>query len=227
MKNKSYIGISFIILIFGILVIPKIIDRAKGGDILDDNRLNKVKGKKSDLVSFAKAPEFSFINEEGEKIPSDFYRDKVYLVEFFFTTCPTICPKMNENMKKLDSVFGNRRDFGIASITINPNVDTPEVLKAYKKRYGITNTNWNFLTGDQDVIFDLAKKFEVYVGENADVAGGFEHSGLFALMDKEGVIRSRKDQFENPILYYRGVKEGESEAQVMELIKDIEKLLKE
>lgn len=87
--------------------------------------------------------------------------------------------------------------------------------------------NWNFLTGDQDVIFDLAKKFEVYVGENAEVAGGFEHSGLFALMDKEGVIRSRKDQFENPILYYRGVKEGESEAQVMELIKDIEKLLKE
>lgn len=227
MKNKSYIGITFIILVFGIIFIPKIIDKVKNEDIVEDNRLNKVAGKKSDLVVFDKAPRFSLTNEEGKKITSDFYKDKVYLVEFFFTTCPTICPKMNINMKKIDSVYGNRRDFGIASITINPANDTPKVLKAYKEEYQIENSNWNFLTGDKEVIFQLADAFKVYAGENKEVAGGFEHSGLFALIDKDGVIRSRKDTQDNPILYYRGVKEGESEAQVYELIKDIEKLLKE
>lgn len=227
MKNKSYIGISFIILVFGIIFIPKIIDRVKNKDIVKDERLNTVRGKKSDLVVFDKAPRFSLTNEEGRNITTDFYSDKVYLVEFFFTTCPTICPKMNVNMKKIDSVYGNRRDFGIASITINPEYDTPKVLKAYKEEYQIDNSNWNFLTGNKETIFQLAEAFKVYAGENKEVAGGFEHSGLFALIDKNGIIRSRKDTQDNPILYYRGVKEGESEAQVYELIKDIEKLLKE
>ena len=227
MKNKSYIGISFIILVFGIIFIPKIIDRVKNKDIVKDERLNTVRGKKSDLVVFDKAPRFSLTNEEGRNITTDFYNDKVYLVEFFFTTCPTICPKMNVNMKKIDSVYGNRRDFGIASITINPEYDTPKVLKAYKEEYQIDNSNWNFLTGNKETIFQLAEAFKVYAGENKEVAGGFEHSGLFALIDKNGIIRSRKDTQDNPILYYRGVKEGESEAQVYELIKDIEKLLKE
>ena len=227
MKNKSYIGISFIILVFGIIFIPKIIDRVKNKDIVKDERLNTVRGKKSDLVIFDKAPRFSLTNEEGRNITTDFYNDKVYLVEFFFTTCPTICPKMNVNMKKIDSVYGNRRDFGIASITINPEYDTPKVLKAYKEEYQIDNSNWNFLTGNKETIFQLAEAFKVYAGENKEVAGGFEHSGLFALIDKNGIIRSRKDTQDNPILYYRGVKEGESEAQVYELIKDIEKLLKE
>ena len=227
MKNKSYIGISFIILVFGILFIPKIIDRVQNKEIVKDDRLNTVSGKKSDLVVFDKAPHFNLTNENGKQVSSDFYTDKVYLVEFFFTTCPTICPKMNVNLKKIDSVYGNRRDFGIASITINPAHDTPEVLKAYKEEYEIENSNWHFLTGNKDTIFELAEAFKVYAGENPEVAGGFEHSGLFALIDKNGVIRSRKDAQQNPILYYRGVKEGESEAQVYELIKDVEKLLKE
>ena len=227
MKNKSYIGISFIILVFGILVIPNIVDRIGNNEIVQDDRLNKVVGKKADLISFSKAPYFSLKNSSNELISTDFYKGKVYLVEFFFTTCPTICPKMNENMKKINEVYQARNDFGIASITINPAYDTQEVLKKYKAKYEITNPNWNFLTGDQEVIHKLAKAFEVFVGENKEVPGGFEHSGLFALIDKSGRIRSRKDSFDNPILYYRGVKEGESEAQVYELIRDIEKLLKE
>jgi protein SCO1/2 len=227
MKNKSYIGISFIILVFGILVIPNIVDRIGNNEIVQDDRLNKVVGKKADLIPFSKAPFFSFKNSVNEPISNDFYKGKVYLVEFFFTTCPTICPKMNENMKKINEVYQARNDFGIASITINPAYDTQDVLKKYKAKYEITNPNWNFLTGDQEVIHKLAKAFEVFVGENQEVPGGFEHSGLFALIDKSGRIRSRKDSFDNPILYYRGVKEGESEAQVYELIRDVEKLLKE
>lgn len=130
-------------------------------------------------------------------------------------------------MSRINDVFGNRRDFGIVSITINPEHDTQEVLKKYKQQLGVTNKNWNFLTGDHDVIYSLADQFKVYANKNEAVAGGFEHSGLFALIDKDGFIRSRKDQYDNPILYYRGVKEGESADQVNELIRDIEKLLKE
>ena len=148
MKNKSYIGISFIILVFGILVIPNIVDRIGNNEIVQDDRLNKVVGKKADLISFSKAPFFSFKNSVNEPISNDFYKGKVYLVEFFFTTCPTICPKMNENMKKINEVYQARNDFGIASITITPAYDTQEVLKKYKAKYEITNPNWNFLTGD-------------------------------------------------------------------------------
>lgn len=228
MKNKSYIGISFIILIFGIFAIPKIVNKVKDGEIVGSNRtMNFGEREKSDLVEFSQAPSFSFLNEEGKTVDNKFYENKVYLVEFFFTTCPTICPIMNQNMSRINDVFGNRRDFGIVSITINPEHDTQEVLKKYKQQLGVTNKNWNFLTGDHDVIYSLADQFKVYANKNEAVVGGFEHSGLFALIDKDGFIRSRKDQYDNPILYYRGVKEGESADQVNELIRDIEKLLKE
>lgn len=208
MKNKSYIGISFIILIFGIWAIPKII----------------AKFQKSDLVEIGPVPTFELTDQNNKKISDKDYLGKVYVVEFFFSTCPTICPKMNQSMLQLQDEFYGNPSFGLASITIDPEHDTPKVLKEHADLLGVKHYNWHFLTGDKKYIYDLANKgFNLFAGENYEAAGGFEHSGLFALVDKEGKIRCRKDVQGNPILYYDGL-----EAEGVQAIKeDIKKLLEE
>jgi protein SCO1/2 len=208
MKKYSYIGIAFIILIFGIYAVPKIV--------------NKFKIPK--LVTVGKVPAFEFTNQDGKLITNSFYGGKVYVVEFFFTTCPTICPKMNENMLKIQNEFYGNQDFGIASFSINPKYDTPLILKEYAKSHGATLKNWNFLTGDQDIIYELANTgFTLYAGEDSNAEGGFEHSGMFALVDKQGNIRSRMDEYGNPIAFYDGL----DPKGVQQIKEDIKILLKE
>src|SRR5690606_28822476 len=99
-----------------------------------------------------------------------------------------------------------------------------QVLKAHAEQLGVKSSNWHFLTGEKDYIMNLSNKgFNLYAGENVQADGGFEHSGLFALIDKNGNIRSRKDQHGNPILYYDGIEpEG-----VKAIQRDIAILLKE
>jgi protein SCO1/2 len=227
LKNKSYIGISFIILLFGIYAVPKIIDRMQNNDVVKGDRLDKVAGSKNDdskLVKIGPAPKFELVNQDNKKITNETYKGKVYVLEFFFTTCPSICPKMNLSMLAIENTFFGNPNFGIVSITIDPTHDTPSVLKAHAKLLGVKSSNWNFLTGDKQYIFDIANKgFNLYVGENSKVTGGFEHSGLFALVDKNGYIRCRKDDFGNPILYYDGLdKKG-----VRDIQQDINILLKD
>lgn len=244
MKNYSYVGISLVILIFGIIFIPKIIDRINDDEVVSSDRLNQPRLKNAkntgEALSYIvldgekkRAPEFEFINQHGETISNEDYKGKVYLVEFFFTTCPTICPIMNKNLVEIQDVFKGQDDFGIASFSIDPAHDTPEVLAEYAQNYGIDSPNWNLMTGDRSDIYKLANEgFGLYAGEDADAAGGFAHQGMFALVDQEGFIRSRKDQFGNPLIYYRGsvernksVARGEEEPQIDILIEDINKLL--
>ena len=244
--NYSYIGIAFIILLFGILFVPKIVDRVTNGDI---SRKESRSDQKQPLDTFKssglafienngtkrKVPEFSFTNQYGKTITNKDYDGKVYVIEFFFSTCPTICPRMNNNLVTIQNTFKGFENFGVASFTINPEYDTPEVLKTYAETYGITNTNWHLLTGDKAEIYKLANEgFYIYAAENSSIEGGFEHSGNFALIDKNGFIRSRKDDFGNPIIYYRGIvsedegadDNGEVE-QISILKEDIRKLLNE
>jgi len=243
-NNKSYIGITFIILVFGIFAVPKIIDRISNDGITDGNRLNKVKvgiqstNADSGLVRFSKVPDFNFRNQDSLVLDNSFFDGKVYVVEFFFTTCPTICPIMTQSMLQIEDKFGDLDDFAIASFTINPVYDTPSVLKEYTVTHGIKSKNWQMLTGNHDDIMKLANNgFNLYAAMEDKAPGGFEHSGMFALVDKDGFIRSRKDEYGNPILCYRGITEtskdelGEvidtSHHQLTELKQDILKLLKE
>lgn len=227
LKNKSYIGISFIILVFGIYAVPKIIDRIQNNDIVKGDRLDKISNTStntSNLVKIGPAPMFELLNQDNVKVTNDTYKGKVYVLEFFFSTCPTICPKMNQSMLGIEKIFFGNPNFGIVSISIDPQHDTAAVLKAHRELLGVKSSNWNFLTGDKKYIFDLANKgFNLYAGENKKVTGGFEHSGLFALIDKKGNIRCRKDDYGNPILYYDGLeKKG-----VRDIQQDIAILLKE
>lgn len=211
MKKNSYIIVAFIVLIFGIWALPKIV--------------NKFSNKT--LIKFEKVPPFEFTNQDNKLISNKNFDGKVYVVEFFFTSCPSICPKMNESMVKLQQEFYGNPNFGIASISIDPTHDTPEILKAYAKELGATLKNWHFLTGDKDVIYTFSNDgFKLYVGENEKAEGGFEHSGLFALIDKEGYIRSRVVKIgdnKNPIKFYNGLEPKE----IQWLKEDIAQLLKD
>lgn len=211
MKKNSYIAVAFIILIFGIYTVPKIIDRFQG----------------TELMIFEKVPSFEFINQDSVAVSQKNFEGKVYVVEFFFTSCPTICPKMHESMLKLQKEFYGNPEFGIASISIDPKRDTPAVLKEYANKKGATLKNWYFLTGEKDSIYNFSNNgFKLYAGENKDVEGGFEHSGLFALIDKQGYIRSRtveNGDMVNPIKFYNGLDPKEVEW----LKEDIAVLLKE
>lgn len=241
-KNYSYIGISFIILVFGIIFIPKIVDRIQNRSITENDRLN-VKtddDNQSDLVFLEinnerkKVPEFSFTNQDGKTITNKDYLGKVYVIEFFFTTCPTICPRMNRNLVEIQNEFQEFKNFGVASFTINPDYDTPEILKAYAATYGITNPNWHLMTGNQEAIYKLANEgFNLYTAVDTEVEGGFEHSGNFALIDENGYIRSRVVNG-NPLIFYNGIISEEEKVddegineEISILKEDIAKLLKE
>ena len=243
--NYSYIGISFIILLFGIIFIPKIINRISNKDInrTDESRSKGIvvntensKEKKEDLEYLVingerkKVPEFSFTDQNGNTITNKDYLGKVYVVDFFFTTCPTICPRMSRNMVIIQDAFKDESDFGIASFSINPDNDTSEVLKTYADNYGVTNPNWHLMTGDKEDIYKLSNiGFNIFVDTD-----NFEHSGDFALVDKEGYLRSRKDAFGNPKIFYKGViseqekmDEDGNEQEITIIKEDIAKLLRE
>ena len=225
-QNYSYIGITFVLLVFGIIFIPKIISRIQGDQIVDMDRhnLEHAAHKDLDLATIGPAPEFQLTNQRGELLSSASLNGQIYVVEFFFTTCPSICPIMTQNLLKVQSAFADEPGLSLISITINPTFDTPEVLSDYAKKYGITHPNWHLLTGEQDKIYAIANKgFNLYVGPGAAIDGGFEHSGFFALVDDQGMIRSRYDQYGNPIIYYDGLEAQ----QVSKLINDISVLLKE
>lgn len=244
-RKKTYIGIAVVVLIFGILVLPNIFERIKNNTAVESTRLNVAnidrkespKGQLSYITINGKdrrVPEFKFINQEGDTITDKDYRGKVFLVEFFFTRCKTICIPMNANLVEIQNVFKEDPNFGIVSFTIDPEHDTPEVLQEYATRYGVTDPDWNFLTGNREEIHKLATEgFNLLAQENPDLEDDFQHSGLFALVDQNGFIRSRMDNFGNPLIYYRGfvppgteVQEGEETSQIDILIEDIKLLLK-
>jgi protein SCO1/2 len=229
MKAK-YIGLFAVILIFGIIFVPKIHDRIVNNTVVDNTRMSTSKSQDADVVvdtsktllALQEVPPFDFINQDSEGITNDFYKGKVYVVEFFFSSCTTICPIMNRNMLQVSQEFANQENFGIASISIDPSFDTPQVLKAYANRYNATHSNWHFLTGDKDTIHALSNEgFKLFAAQDKEEIDGFSHSGLFALIDQKGIVRSRKDTHGNPLFYYNGL---EQEGIDM-LVQDIKKLL--
>lgn len=239
-KKYTYVWVSAVILVFGIFTVVEVSKRLKDNTVVDTNRMMETSS--FDDLSFIvsngikrKVPDFAFINQDSVLITNNDYLGKVYVVDFFFTTCPAICPVMTTNLVEIQNTFKNSEDFGVASFTINPRYDTPEVLQEYENRYGITNPNWNLLTGEKEKIYQLAREgFYILANEVEGAPGGFEHSGMFALVDKEGFIRSRVDKNGNPLIYYRGTiteaqgvnQEGEAQ-QITMLKEDIKRLLAE
>tara|TARA_B100000780_G_scaffold103486_1_gene72386 strand:+ start:2939 stop:3634 length:696 start_codon:yes stop_codon:yes gene_type:complete len=231
MSKLKYVGLFLVVLIFSILFIPKILNRITNKTIVQSSRSQSAIPLSYIFLNGEpkKVPEFTFLNQDSLFISNEDFNGKVYVAEFFFTSCPSICPIMNKNMKRLEDFYGTRDDFGIASFTIDPEHDTPSVLKKYSEGYDVFSKNWHFLTGEKDVIYSLANQgFNIFASVNPRVEGGFEHQGYFALIDKNGFIRSRTDQFGNPIVYYMGLDKENIDIQEVDLlIEDIKKLLNE
>ncbi|SHM15196.1 SCO family protein [Chryseobacterium polytrichastri] len=191
---------------------------------------------KKSLYTVMKVPNFELTDQNNKKITNKDMLGKVYLVEFFFSRCPTICPVMNSNMRAIEDEINNP-DFGIVSISIDPENDTPELLKQHAKRIGVKSPNWHFLTGNRDYIGKVADQFNIYVGDKEDEGENLNHSGMIALVDQEGNIRCRYNKDNMPILYYSGLNYEDAEGKVPKLtgkyhpdreilIEDIKKLLK-
>ncbi|MCB0409020.1 MAG: SCO family protein [Flavobacteriales bacterium] len=139
-------------------------------------------------------PYFEFTNQDGGKITRDDMLGHIYVVDFFFVTCPTICPKMTTNMAYIQNKFKDRKDLRFLSITVNPEYDTEAVLAEHAKKVHADTKTWDFLTGEKDKIYDVAfNGFFVSAQRDSIAPGGFLHSGMLILLDKNAHIRGYFD----------------------------------
>ena len=175
------------------------------------------------VVHNRKAPQFSFTNQDGNTITNEDVKDKIYLVDFFFTSCPSICPIMTANLMKIQDRFAHYDNFMILSHTVDPTRDTPEKLKEYADNRKIDSKNWHFLTGEKDSLYSVAFDYLSSAMEDSLAEGGFLHTEYFVLVDKEGILRSREDDNGNII----GVYDGTDGHQIRDLIDDIKVVIAE
>lgn len=137
---------------------------------------------------------FELINQNGKLITEEDYKNKIYVVDFFFTSCPTICPVMANNMVKLQDEFKDNDEIKFLSISVTPEIDNIPVLRKYADEHGVIDTKWNITTGDKKHIYELARKSYFAVVEQGD--GGlqdFIHTPNFILVDKRKQIRGVYD----------------------------------
>ena len=175
-----------------------------------------------------KIANFVFINQYKDTISNYDMQGNIYVANFFFTSCPTICPVMTKNMAYLQSELSVYPGVRFISHTVDPLNDTPERLLEYialmKSKYiNINTNNWDFVTGQKEQIYDIAKSYFVNVSEDSLAPGGFLHSEYFVIIDKEGKVRSGIDKSNNVV----GVYDGTNDAQMKDLINDIKVLLAE
>jgi len=156
---------------------------------------------------------YTFTNQDGDQVKQSLFSDKIYVADFFFTSCPTICPIMKSEMLRVYEAFKDNDEVILLSHTIDPEHDTVEVLKDYADKLGISSHRWHMVTGPKDQIYDTAKRYMLAAMEDKQAPGGFIHSGSFSLVDRRGQIRG----------YYKGTEKEE----VSKLIRDIRILLDE
>ena len=159
-------------------------------------------------------PPFRFLNQDSTWVSEKDMAGKIYIADFFFTSCPTICPKMKTQLLRIYERYAANDRIRILSHSIDPVFDTPSVLKQYAERLQVKAPRWNMLTGDKAAIYKLGEKsYMVTAQEDKNEAGGFVHSGAFILVDKNRHVR--------------GIYDGTQETEVNHLIEDIEILLQE
>jgi protein SCO1/2 len=157
---------------------------------------------------------FELVNHNGKSITEKEYEDKIYVTDFFFTRCPSICPIMSNNMEKLQQTFLEDNEVMFLSMSVTPIMDSIPILKKYAEKHGVVDSKWNIATGDKKHIYNLARKSYFAVVDQGD--GGlqdFIHTPNFILIDKEKRIR--------------GVYDGTKDDEIERIIQDISLLQKE
>lgn len=167
-----------------------------------------VNGKEVVDTVYQTIPDFKFVNQYGDTITQNSLKGDIYVADFFFTTCPSICPIMHRNMLNVYNEFKSVPDFKIISHTIDPKHDSVAVMKKYADKLGISGNSWWLLQGNKEQTYELGQKnYLVAVKQDDGTPGGYVHQGWFVLVDKQRRIRG----------YY----DGTDEKQVAKLIDDI------
>ncbi|RMZ51541.1 SCO family protein [Flavobacteriaceae bacterium PRS1] len=213
-KKLKVLAIAFFILsVIIISIIYNILNVEKPLPIYQPSQVNAemVDSTIQYQKKYHKIADFSLINQNGKTITQEDYKDKIYVADFFFTTCQTICPIMTDNMYEIQKKIITDDEVMLLSHTVTPEIDTVAQLKRYAKEKGVNASKWNLVTGDKKQIYELARKSYLAVKDNGN-GGPFDmiHTENFMLIDKERQIR--------------GFYDGTNPEDIERLLKDIKKL---
>lgn len=199
------------ITLFAFLFLVACSEEEKALPILGETSIDPATGE----VVYYQAPTFALTNQLNQTITNQDFNHKIQVVDFFFTSCPTICPRMTSHLKEVEKSFAHEKEVALISFSIDSRNDTPERLLAYAERYEMDNHKWSLLTGDSDQIFDLAKDYKVRAFDEGegDSEHNLIHDGTFVLVDGERRIRG----------YYNGLEVADTQR----LMEDISRLLNE
>ena len=173
-----------------------------------------VNGKTVIDTIYKTIPDFNFMNQDSVMISNQTLQNSIYVADFFFTSCPSICPIMSKNMLDIYNKFKGNEEVKFLSHTIDPKHDTIPVLKKYATKLGVDGKQWNFVYGDKESVYKIAKEgYMNFAADDVKAPGGITHSGYFLLIDKEKRVR--------------GAYDGTQELQVKQLMEDMDVLLNE
>ncbi|MFD1768961.1 SCO family protein [Sphingobacterium suaedae] len=172
-----------------------------------------VDGKTVVDTIYHQIPDFSFLNQDSAVITNKTFDHKIYVANFFFTHCPSICPTMQRNLLQIYEKYRGNEHVAFLSHSIDFKFDSPSVLKAYATKLGVNDERWQFVTGSKKDIYGIADKYLVYTKEDTSAPGGYDHQGYLVLIDQNKRIR--------------GAYDGTNDEQVRQLYSDLEILLQE
>jgi protein SCO1/2 len=196
-KEYKYFGIAFLVLsIIIISIIYNILDVYRPLPIYQPSRVSSelVDSTIQHKSKYHKIADFSLVNQNGEIVTQAYYKDKIYVADFFFTTCQTICPIMTDHMKDIQNELIDDNDVLLLSHSVTPEIDSVAQLKRYAEEKGVVDTKWNLVTGDKKQIYELARKSYLAVKTDGD-GGPYDmiHTENFMLIDKKNQIRGFYD----------------------------------
>jgi len=215
-KYKFFAVVMLVLSVIIITAIYSILNPKPKLPVYQPNMVNAelVDSTKQHIKKYHTIADFALLNQNGETVTQKDYENKIYIADFFFTTCPTICPIMTDNMVKLQEILKDQNDVLLLSHTVTPEIDSVQVLKAYAEKKGVVDTKWNLVTGDKRQIYDLARKsYLVAKYEPFDGEYDMIHTENFVLVDTKRRIRG----------FYDGTNWEEMEL----LLKDLEILKQE
>lgn len=183
MKMKN---ISLLLLLMAFLASCNLLQKERMLPILGNHDVNDTTG---DTI-YHQIPDFTFVNQDSNEVTNATFTGKIYVSDFFFTSCPTICPKVKKQMLRLHEKYKDDDRFVMISHTIDVKRDTVERLKHYAKNLGVTAEKWHFVTGEKSDIYEIAEDYMSIAVEDPRAPGGFDHSGWLILIDENRHIRS-------------------------------------
>lgn len=178
---------------------PEYVEREVNGEIITDTIPHTI-------------ADFAFLNQDSVVVTNETFKDQVYVADFFFTSCPSICPVMKAQMLRVYEAYESEPKVAILSHTIDPKHDTVAVLRDFAQKLGVKSSKWHFVTGEMETIYEIGENsYMVAAAQDDEAPGGYIHSGAFLLVDQKRQIR--------------GVYDGTVPEQVDLLIEDIKKLI--